>query len=310
MCLNTTENDRPLPIDAWHPMVDARTDNTTRRNGVLYYDNNTFTRFEFHFHLNDTAIDVVVMYICVVISFLGIIGNIVTMAKIMCDSKYHTPTFAAIGYLALPDFFTVISLSVFYFTNIFLIDELLYYFSIIDDILHFSSHGHMLLLSIVRYLITVHPLQSRQHLTVPAVSLCSLSVWVLSALCVVLVSYTFSYMSLKIISVNTIVVVLVFAITITLHARKINTIKNSLSVTRQSQTRMNVVVTVITLIFVLLHIFIITKTILEDMLNVKGFISIAFLRQCVALAGFLNYSCNPYILFISFNLLARFKRKF
>lgn len=109
MCLNTTENDRPLPIDAWHLMVDARTDNTTRRNSVLYYDNNTFTRFEFHFHLNDTAIDVVVMYICVVISFLGIIGNIVTMAKIMCDSKYHTPTFAAIGYLALPDFFTVIS---------------------------------------------------------------------------------------------------------------------------------------------------------------------------------------------------------
>lgn len=136
MCLNTTENDRPLQIDAWHPMVDARTDNTTtRRNGVLYYDNNTFTRFEFHFHLNDTAIDVVVMYICVVISFLGIIGNNVTMAKIMCDSKYHTPTFAAIGYLALPDFFSVISLSVFYFTNISLIYELLYYFYIIDNIL-------------------------------------------------------------------------------------------------------------------------------------------------------------------------------
>lgn len=173
MCLDTTEKDRPLPVDVWHPMVDARTDKTTRRNCVLYYDENSFTRFEFQFHLNDTAIDFVVMYICVVISLLGIIGNFVTMAKIMWDSKHHTPTFAAIGYLALPDFFSVISLSVFYFTNIFLINELFYYFSIVDNIQYFSCSGHMLLLSIVGYLITVHPLHSRQYLTVKVKSIIS-----------------------------------------------------------------------------------------------------------------------------------------
>lgn len=84
----------------------------------------------------------------------------------------------------------------------------------------------MLLLSFVRYLITVHPLQSRQHLTVLAVSFCSLSVWVLSALNVCVFYYTFIYMSLKFkfwfqISVNIIVVLFFCAITITLHARKI-----------------------------------------------------------------------------------------
>lgn len=179
--------------------------------------------------------------------------------------------------------------------------------------LYFSSSGHMLLLSFVRYLITVHPLQSRQHLTVLAVSFCSLSVWVLSALNVCVFYYTFIYMSLKFkfwfqISVNIIVVLFFCAITITLHARKIKKMKNSLSVTRQSQTRMNVVVTVITMIFVLLHIFIITKTVLEILFNVTRFIFITF-RQCMVLTGFLNYSCNPYIFFISFTLLSRFRKK-
>lgn len=181
MCLNTTENNRTPPMNASDLMVDDGTDNTTRKIGVLYNDDRSFTRFQFQFYLNDTAIDVVVMYICVVIFFLGIIGNIVTMAKIICDSKYHTPTFAAIGYLALPDFFSVISLSGFYFTNVLFIRKLFIgYFIILDNVLYFSCSGHMLLLSFVRYLITVHPLQSRQYLTVTAVSFCSLSVWVSS----------------------------------------------------------------------------------------------------------------------------------
>lgn len=159
--------------------------------------------------------------------------------------------------------------------------------------LYFSSSGHMLLLTFVRYLITVHPLQSRQHLTVLAVSFCSLSVWVLSALNVCVFYYTFIYMSLKFkfwfqISVNIIVVLFFCAITITLHARKIKKIKNSLSVTR--------------------HIFIITKTVLEILFNVTRFIFITF-RQCMVLTGFLNYSCNPYIFFISFTLLSRFRKK-
>lgn len=116
-------------------MVDDGTDNTTRKIEVLYNDDRSFTHFQFQFYLNDTAIDVVVMYICVVIFFLGIIGNIVTMAKIICDSKYHTPTFAAIGYLALPDFFSVISYSGFYFTNVLFIRKLSKYFILFDNVI-------------------------------------------------------------------------------------------------------------------------------------------------------------------------------
>lgn len=118
MCLNTTENNTTPPINASDLIVDDGTDNTTRKIGVLYIDDRSFTRFQFQFLLNDTANDVVVMYICVVIFFLGIIGNIVTMAKIICDSKYHTLTFAAIGYLAIADSFSLSFVGIFYFTNI------------------------------------------------------------------------------------------------------------------------------------------------------------------------------------------------
>lgn len=118
MCINTTESIRTLSIDDWHLMVGDGTNNTTRKNSVLHLNDERYTHFEFQFLLNDTTNDVVVMYICVVITFLGIIGNLVTMAKIICDSKYHTLTFAAIGYLAIADSFSLSFVGIFYFTNI------------------------------------------------------------------------------------------------------------------------------------------------------------------------------------------------
>lgn len=42
-----------------------------------------------------------------IIAFLGIVGNIATIAKIL--HTFHTPTFAAIGFLALADFFSIVS---------------------------------------------------------------------------------------------------------------------------------------------------------------------------------------------------------
>lgn len=50
-------------------------------------------------------------YTSVVIACLGITGNVATIAKILHDTKFHTPTFAAIGFLTLADFFSIISFS-------------------------------------------------------------------------------------------------------------------------------------------------------------------------------------------------------
>lgn len=319
MYFNTTEKDTVFQTDTWHSVhaVFNENDNlTTRRNwNEVPYDDEINTRFQFQFFLNNTTLEVVVMYICVVIFFFGIIGNIVTMAKILCDSKYHKPTFAAIGYLASADFFSLISLGAFYFTNFSFFRHLNNYFAAVDNSFYFSCSGHMLLLSIVRYLITVHPLQSRQLLTVTAVSFCSLSIWVLSTLCGIGFAYNEKSFKLNffILLVSTsIFLVIICAIIITLHTRKIRAINNSLSKTgnRQSQTRMNVVFTAITAIFVLFHIFLISKAILRYKEYSKGYgtESITYVKQGVALTAFLNSSCNPYILFISFSLLARLKK--
>lgn len=109
MYLNTTEKITILPKDAWHIVVFNGNKNLTtgRNSNAVHYNDEINTRFQFQFLLNDSTIELVIMYICVVIFVLGIIGNIVTMAKIVCDSKYHTPTFAAIGNLALADFFSL-----------------------------------------------------------------------------------------------------------------------------------------------------------------------------------------------------------
>lgn len=266
MYLNTTEKISTLPKDACHIVVFNGNQNvSTGKNSKAVDDNDEINnRFQFQFLLNDLTIEVVIMYICVVIFSLGIIENIGTMTKIVCDSKYHSPTFAVIGYLTLADLLSLISTGYWYFTNILSVRELSNYFIAFDNFVYSNSAGHMLLLSIVRYLITVHPLQSRQHLTVPAVSFCSLSVWVVNA--VSGLGFSYSYMPLKfhfgiVASVTTVTLILVFAITIVLHIRKIKAIRNALSVTRyrQSQIRMNVVVTVITTIFVLFNIFLITQ---------------------------------------------------
>lgn len=114
-----------------------------------------------------------------IIAFLGIVGNIATIAKILHDSKFHTPTFAAIGFLALADFFSIVSFTLSNVANMisFDLDMLNFDYTTIVrecfDMFYLSSTGHVLLLSCVRYLITAHPFHSRQHLTVTAVSLCS-----------------------------------------------------------------------------------------------------------------------------------------
>lgn len=57
-----------------------------------------------------------------------------------------------------------------------------YFGYLMSDIVYLSFYPHVCLLCAVRYLITVYPLQSRQHLTVIAVCLCSLTIWISSGI--------------------------------------------------------------------------------------------------------------------------------
>ena len=56
---------------------------------------------QFGFLFVETVLDEALNYICLIIAILGVIGNIVTIIKISCQSRLHTPTFVAINCLGV-----------------------------------------------------------------------------------------------------------------------------------------------------------------------------------------------------------------
>lgn len=136
-----------------------------------------------------------ITFTCVIftIAFFGCLGNVATIGKIVYDPKYHTPTFAAIGQLAFADLLSVTLFTVALMTNIYKFWQNVKGIRIISTM---SSFLHLCLLSAVRYLITVHPVQSRQHLTVTAVCLCSLTIWIFSGVAGVILIYVVQTLSL------------------------------------------------------------------------------------------------------------------
>lgn len=250
------------------------------------------------------------MCICFIIASFGFVGNLATIAKIVHDSNLHTPTFTAIGYLALADVLSIINLNFFLVTNNKKFAEtwIILMKSFFCYLFYWSSSGHVLLLSIVRYLLTVHPLQSRRHLTVSMISVCSLSVWFISFFFGMIKTYLFyihvNTESNVMILVNgiayTMALLLVCSITILLHVWKIRTIQVSLSVTRLTQKKMNLVVTGIITVYALHQLFTIGRVFYTYMCKVSG--------DCIPtvfnvftfggiLTGCINYSINPYLFF-------------
>lgn len=114
-------------------------------------------------------------------------------------------------------------------------------FHLIFDIFYLNSSGHVLLLCGVRYLVTVHPIHSRQHLTVKAVGFCSLSMWVL---CILFAVFAYIMCTNKklysIISCSIyylILLVFVSFIMISLHVKKLTAIQQSPCETRRIERR-------------------------------------------------------------------------
>lgn len=246
----------------------------------------------------ETTFEITFTCVILTIAFFGCIGNLATIGKIVYDPKYHKPTFAVIGQLALADFLSVTVLT---FDNMTNFSKFLPEFTVIRDIFQLSSFFHVCLLSAVRYLITVHPLQSRQHLTVKSMCLCSLTIWISSGVVIIGLIYTVEavpkiYVLTTYLIFNVLILLIVCSVVALLHVKKIRTLQNSLSVTEQSQRRMNIVVTVIISIFVLYQLFIVAgKIIFTFSDQLIGY----YLVYGFVIIGSLNFSCNPYILFLS-----------
>ncbi|XP_052680291.1 trace amine-associated receptor 8-like [Crassostrea angulata] len=251
---------------------------------------------------SETNLEITFTCVIFTITFFGAIGNLAAIGKIIYDPKNHTPTFAVIGQLALADFLSVTTTTFIRMTNIW---EIWFHIIFISNTSILSSYYyHVCFLSVVRYLITVHPLQSRQYLTVTAVCLCSLTIWISSGVvgtCFTIFRTSNTFLGRIIIDV--VLLLTVLFIMILLHVKKIRSLQNSLSVTEQSQRRMNSVVTVIISIFAILQIIIISNEILLiiyfQLFSDEIVIYIIYISFCRMFFECLNFSCNPYILFFS-----------
>lgn len=287
--------------------------------------NTTFPEYDPEQQTEKLPLNSSLLSVCILVAAFGIIGNIVTMVKIVYDSKLHTPTFAAIGHLAFVNFLALIVLTVHLILVVWVIKiknlwtQLTVVF--ISDTLYLSSACHVLLLLSVRYLITVHPLQSRRRLTVKAVSLCSMTVWPVSVLFGAIKSYFFyvhkqtgSHFMMLINSITYIIfLLLVCFITFALHVWKIRAIQTSRSATKRIQTRMNLVVTAIITVFAMFQIFAIAKSlyIYKGYCSKSKYVGVyTFFHLSMILSGYLTFSLNPYIFFfLSFFRSCTMKKK-
>lgn len=313
------------------PDLNALVDDDKNRTAFLGINNltpginTTFPEYDPERQTQKLPLNISILSVCILVAALGIIGNIVTMVKIVYDSKLHTPTFAAIGYLAFVNFLALIVLTVQLFlamgviktTN--LLTQLTVVF--ISDTIYLSSACHVLLLLSVRYLITVHPLLSIRRLTVKAVSLCSMTVWPVSVLFGAIKSYFFyvhkqtgSHFMMLINSITYIIfLLLVCFITFALHVWKIRAIQTSRSATKRIQTRMNLVVTAIITVFAMFQIFAIAKSlyIYNGYDSKSKYVGVyTFFHLSMILSGYLTFSLNPYIFFfLSFFRSCTMKKK-
>ncbi|XP_062572720.1 trace amine-associated receptor 1-like [Saccostrea cucullata] len=127
-----------------------------------------------------------------IILILGFVGNIVTICTVLCFKKYHTPTFVAIGCLAFFDMLNIISATLDTFSTLVTYLEIQHlvfdrafgsmiaYF--LCDILLSCSCSQIVFLYMIRYLLTVHPLQSKIRLTPSIVLACSVMIFIFLSL--------------------------------------------------------------------------------------------------------------------------------
>lgn len=178
------------------------------------------------------------------------------------------------------------------------------------------SSAHMVFLAMIRYLLTVHPLESKIRLTVPIVIALCLMIWVYS--------FLFSAFIFKIISTSIKDFYDTYSLTgltgmiirllwgsisicgiIIIHIKKMKALKNA-SVTNIIHKRMNVVISIILLIFVSYQISLMLRYIADIAFKyfiVLGIPICSIIRQYLfsitTLFGLINYSCNSYILFFA-----------
>ncbi|XP_055999978.1 somatostatin receptor type 4-like [Ostrea edulis] len=257
--------------------------------------------------------------IILVIGSLGLVGNLCTILKIWNDKKFHTPTFAVIGCLALADFLSIVRTYATKFTTLRHFGkgaQSLIGFFIAYEMTFFSSIGHMVLLSVVRYLIIVHPLQSRSHLTTLVVILWSVTVWILSLILslfgalyidILISSQIENMVQIYNWSLNLLYLIqalFTFCTIIILHCLKLKSLQSS-RVRTKTTKKMNLIIALILGVFLTFQFFITVLGVIRLLSSYRIFSShvpileiARHLEDVAILLQIIHFSCNPYIYFL------------
>ena len=197
---------------------------------------------------------------------LGCIGNIVTIVIVLCSQKLHTPAYTMIVCLAVSDAFSLSVCILVYYTNINILmvcsgidSKFAFVLCVIFDIQSRLNAGSQLcILASVRYVAIVNPLKFKIKCTTRSVIVISVLGWVivlLIAVSVVCVGSNLFTSTLQLCQVLVFINVANFiiptSIFIVLHCLKLRALRRSPTLNNKSLVRMNVVMTLIILIYIL-----------------------------------------------------------
>ncbi|XP_062577466.1 thyrotropin-releasing hormone receptor-like [Saccostrea cucullata] len=330
----------------WSSMLSS-TDGTLRKSwnksksvydkNISYNDFEVFSTVSF-FLFNPSSIadtsegfEKSIAILILIIGVLGFVGNIVTIFKIRCAKHLHTPTFLAIGCLALPDTLNIFCIFVRKFSDLY--SYLLYQpaynqssigfitYSFLDDTLISCSTAHIVFLAMIRYLLIVHPLESKIRLTIPIVMTCSLMIWIYSSLLTAFIliiistiiedskdrtntisdAFGFYRIFRMLLSVSAILFI---------HIKKLRALKmSSNSVTNSIRRKMNVIISIILSIYIfsLMPLMVLIPHLLHVRLTGSPFgrTFVSYTYNTSLLFGIFHYSCNPYILFLASHIISK-----
>lgn len=236
--------------------------------------------------------------IVVPISVLGLVGNLATILKIALDKKLHTPTFLAIGSLAISDFIYLLTAIVFNLQLFFQLHSILLSVSTVGNVLStINSSCDVVFLFFLRYALIVHPLKCRQYLTNCLVICVSLALWaynivflILLALFIGLLVIFDKYDISKVVTIGilmwtAVVVILPVTIITILHCLKIRRLRSS-TVNPAITRKMSWIISIICVLngaVSVCSMLVIWKT------------TLVYVADVLLV---LVHSCNPYILFL------------
>ena len=240
------------------------------------------------------------------IFILGCIGNILTVVIVLCSKKLHTPTFTMIACLAVSDAFSLSVCILVYYTNI---DHLMYCSKIDDKFVsallvvidlqsRLNAGSQLCILASLRYVAIVNPLKFKINCTTRRIIIISVLGWVvvlliaISVVCAGSNGFTSTIQLCNILLfINVANFIIPTSIFITLHCLKLRALRRSPALNNKSLVRMNIVITLVLIIYILSASLICIDRTLSCFSH--------FTIEYDKIAFLLNCAINPFIYFFA-----------